>query len=800
MKNLFILLVLIICAKANAQLYGDAYHSANPLDVQRAADQRAQATSDAHYNSINSTSTKSTNIQYDGSATNYDMFEKGYWDKFYADQAKRRLAEAENYRKQQAENDKYRQEQQAKENLKFQQKAKYINDNIAYFTNQGLTTNEAIESLNIKNFYANTQGYFSDAEYNNAAKSLENCKKNINSDTFDNLAELVWQGQRYPETATKCLELLKKKFPNKIAYLEEVELLMMSNYFGATEPFVNQTSSASYPKSVFELMTNSEIKTLFDRFDYLAKKFPAQSLKMAGACRAIINPYNIKAQAKYDFMSKDKTEIFEACKNVFFSENPKVAVNNKDYERWIDFFENRLRNRVDWVLENYPKYFDNLTPTDWAKIQKAQAMDYYYVWIVFRENKNKYDNSYAALKQAMKGVGLDKGPQSGQGSIFVGISERYEGNFENGKPNGLGKYYCNDGSLYSGNMKDGKFDGIGTMNWINNNSYTGQWKNSKLNGKGKYFESNGNVYEGDFADDKYAGNAKMIYKNGDVYEGTFVDDKRSGRGIVKFTDGTSYSGEWKDNYYDGEGTYTEISGNYKKGKYKKGVEVAVKYYNKQGKVILINEFQGETKSGFGTKKYDDGAVYEGNMENYIPNGKGKYTTKKQDVYEGDFLDDHFSGQGTMNYKNGVTYSGNWKNDKQNGFGLKKFSNKSFYEGQFVDNMMQGQGTFTYSDGGTYVGPLQQDEFVGQGVFTYANGTVYTGEFKDSKYNGKGIMRWKDGDSFEGEWKNDEKNGKGILKKANGNYKKGTFKKDVDDKVKYYNEDNKEISQEEYNKK
>ena len=62
------------------------------------------------------------------------------------------------------------------------------------------------------------------------------------------------------------------------------------------------------------------------------------------------------------------------------------------------------------------------------------------------------------------------------------------------------------------------------------------------------------------------------------------------------------------------------------------------------------------------------------------------------------------------------------------------------------------------------------------------------------------MRWKDGDSFEGEWKNDEKNGKGILKKANGNYKKGTFKEDVDDKVKYYNKDNKEISQEEYNKK
>jgi hypothetical protein len=432
---------------------------------------------------------------------------------------------------------------------------------------------------------------------------------------------LVWQGQRFPETATKCLELLKKKFPNKIDYLEEVELLMMSNYFGAIEPFVNQTSSANYPKSVFELMSNSEIKNLFDRFDYLAKKFPAQSLKMAGACRAIINPFNLKAQAKYDFMSKDKGQIFEACKNVFLSECKKVEVNNKDYEKWIDFFENRLRYRVDWVLENYPKYFDSLTPTDWAKIQKAQAMDYYYVWIVFRENKNKYDNSYTALKQAMKGVGLDKGPQSGKGSIFVGISERYEGNFENGKPNGLGKYFCNDGSLYSGNMKDGKFDGIGTMNWINNNSYTGQWKNSKLNGKGKYFESNGNVYEGDFANDKYAGNAKMIYKNGDVYEGSFENDKRTGLGTLKYIDGTSYSGNFKDDWYDGEGTLTDVNGNYKKGKFKKGEEVEIKYYDKQGNELSLSDFKGETKNGFGTKKYDNGASYEGNFENYKFNGK-----------------------------------------------------------------------------------------------------------------------------------------------------------------------------------
>jgi hypothetical protein len=174
MKKIFLIAILIFCAKANAQQYGDAYHSANQLDVQRAADQRAQATSDAHYNSINGGSTKSTYIQYDQSATNTEIFEKGYWDKIYANQVKRRMEEAENYRKQQAENDKYRQEQQAKENLKFQQKNKYVSDNIAYFTNQGLTTNEAIESLNIKNFYANTQGYFPDAEYNNAAKSLEN--------------------------------------------------------------------------------------------------------------------------------------------------------------------------------------------------------------------------------------------------------------------------------------------------------------------------------------------------------------------------------------------------------------------------------------------------------------------------------------------------------------------------------------------------------------------------------------------------------------------------------------------------
>jgi hypothetical protein len=545
---------------------------------------------------------------------------------------------------------------------------------------------------------------------------------------------MVWLGQRYPESANKCLDLLKKKFPNKLDYLEEVEFMIMSNYFGATEPFLNQVGSASYPKSIFELMGNSEIKNLFDRFDYLSKKFPVQSLKMAGACRAIINPFNLKAQAKYDFMSKDKEQMFDACKKYFLSENKKIAVNSKDYLAWIDFFENRLRNRVDWVLENYPNYFDSLTSTDWAKIQKAQAMDYYYVWIVFRENKNKYDNNYSALKQAMK-------------------SEGYEGNLKNGVTHGLGKYTYQDGTIYEGNFKNGNFEGIG----------------------------------------------KMIWTDGSVFEGNWKNNKRNGQGTIKFTDGTSYSGDWQNDLYDGEGTLTEVNGNYKKGTFKKGNEVAIKYYSKQGTEILLNDFKGETKSGFGTKKYDNGASYEGNFENYKFNGIGKYIQANGHVYVGNFLDDNYSGKGKISYKGGGSYDGEWIKNEHDGIGLKTFSNGCTYQGQWSKGFMEGQGTYTYSDGGKYVGSMHKDEFLGSGIYTYASGSVYKGAFKDSKYNGKGTITWTDGDSFTGEWLNDKKNGKGILTKANGNYKKGTFKDDVDDKVKYFNKDNKEISEAEYDK-
>lgn len=598
MKKILLFIVFIFIANASAQNYGDAYHAADQASIQRAANERANATNDEHYRNINSNSNNaSSSIKYDQSATNLEIFNKGYYDKVYKDQIQRRIDEAKANAVQQAAHDEY-------DRLRYVEQQKYINNKnlwiqsqTSFYTSRGLTVNEAVEALEIQNFLAGSERVFPQQEYNEAAESLSKFNKNISKETFDNLLNMVWQGRRFPESANVCLDLLKKKFPEKIDYLEEIEFKIMSNYFGGQQPFAVDYGTEKYPKAIIEVFTVEKVQKIYARFDYLANKYPTIALKMAGSCREQLNPFDIERWSKYDFMSKDKNLRFNAAKNVLFSEHPKMRINSIDYQKWIKFYEKRLRNTIDWLNNDYPDYIKNLTPTDWARIQKAQNTDYYYIWLAFRKDFNKYENKYSALKKAMNGEGFDEGPQSGKGSVFIGVGDFYEGNFENGKPNGKGKYTYNDGSNYEGNFKDGKFDGNGTINWANNTGYIGNFSNNKMNGLGKYFYSNGQIYEGNFKNDAFFGEGIMNFNDGGIYKGNFVDNKRTGKGTVKFKNGTSYEGDWKDDAYDGQGIFKLLNGFYKKGTYKKGAENDIKYYNNQDIEISLAEFNGMVKKG-----------------------------------------------------------------------------------------------------------------------------------------------------------------------------------------------------------
>lgn len=87
-------------------------------------------------------------------------------------------------------------------------------------------------------------------------------------------------------------------------------------------------------------------------------------------------------------------------------------------------------------------------------------------------------------------------------------------------------------------------------------------------------------------------------------------------------------------------------------------------------------------------------VYEGELVNGLPHGKGIFYFNDGGRYEGDFLKGTFTGKGKMIYtfpSEGYYYEGDFVNGLRNGQGVYKFPSGTRYEGGFVNNEFHGYG-------------------------------------------------------------------------------------------------------------
>ena len=265
---------------------------------------------------------------------------------------------------------------------------------------------------------------------------------------------------------------------------------------------------------------------------------------------------------------------------------------------------------------------------------------------------------------------------------------------------------------YIGVINNGKPNGRGTVSWSDGKKYVGEFKNGLPNGQG--IES---------------------YSDGEDYVGEWENGKKQGLGIYTWNNGQKYAGEWKDGKMDGLGTHTfpdgrKIVGEYKKGKswnmtgydkygtekvrYVNGVRQIGKNVNKSEifGILFIREVNGELRWVEDGDEKKDGK-YVGEIENGLPNGKGRITFSSGSKYVGEWENGMQNGQGTYIYG-----KGRWEGDK--------------YEGGWKDGVMNGQGTFTFHDGGKYEGEFKDDKRNGQGTYTYPDGYNSVGEWRENK--------------------------------------------------------------------
>lgn len=112
------------------------------------------------------------------------------------------------------------------------------------------------------------------------------------------------------------------------------------------------------------------------------------------------------------------------------------------------------------------------------------------------------------------------------------------------------------------------------------------------------------------------------------------------------------------------------------------------YIDKTGKEIGSNTTTNNTKTKT-TLKYQNGDIYEGEVVNNIPNGKGKYTYANGSIYDGNWTNGKFDGKGKFTANNGAYYDGEWKNGLREGKGKTVDGNgKLLYEGIWINGKQQ----------------------------------------------------------------------------------------------------------------
>ena len=180
----------------------------------------------------------------------------------------------------------------------------------------------------------------------------------------------------------------------------------------------------------------------------------------------------------------------------------------------------------------------------------------------------------------------------------------------------------NDGYVYIGEIKNGKPHGRGTLK-------------SKLI---LDVESLNLVKKGTLKD------KDLLLK----YIGDWKDGKREGNGIEWWIDGSWWEGEFKNHYI-----CNDCDGDYKMGHYFQGY---IKFYTiKDGERTKENLYQmyksnidlregdcvGDCDFGYGTLKYYNGTIYEGNFNNSERNGFGTLTNSDGKIEKGIFKDGFF---------------------------------------------------------------------------------------------------------------------------------------------------------------
>jgi hypothetical protein len=213
--------------------------------------------------------------------------------------------------------------------------------------------------------------------------------------------------------------------------------------------------------------------------------------------------------------------------------------------------------------------------------------------------------------------------------------------------------------------------------------YEGDWVDGKMHGRGTYYYSDGSIYDGTWVEGKMEGKGIFIYPNGNKYEGEylvsttfcniryhtillillyFISRMMPRRVMVYYI--IRMANVMKDN----------------------GKRILLMVYLHCLLTLSIIDFIFIYMIiGTGMLLYSDGDKYVGEWFYGKKSGHGELIYANGDKFSGNWLEDKASGQGRLEYCNGDVYDGQWEKDLRHGWG--KFTSADTnmtYEGYWKD--------------------------------------------------------------------------------------------------------------------
>ena len=191
------------------------------------------------------------------------------------------------------------------------------------------------------------------------------------------------------------------------------------------------------------------------------------------------------------------------------------------------------------------------------------------------------------------------------------------------------------------------------------------------------------------------------------------------------------------------------------------------FYSFKNKIII----EGVWRKGdniCGRIFFPNGDVYEGAINNSLPNGKGELRMSNNDRYTGEFKNGEMINGQIYFADDGTKFEGFIENGGFNGKGKMNWRNVIEYEGNFENSMLTGKGkiikNIDINAKEIYEGDFYENEFHGKGKYYFSNGDIYEGDFEFGNKKGYGIYSRNYGNliQFEGKWNNDLPNGNGEL--------------------------------------